>query len=67
MPDQKSAAAVAAPGAAPPAASAMQPFTPYQKLAAGLMALLQFTVVRDFMIMSPLGVMIMPALRMSAG
>ncbi|WP_255511850.1 MFS transporter [Mitsuaria sp. TWR114] len=45
----------------------MQPFTPYQRLAAGLMALLQFAVVLDFMIMSPLGVMIMPALRMSAG
>ena len=53
--------------AAPAAPAAIVPFTSYQKLAAGLMALLQFSVVLDFMIMSPLGVMIMPALRMSAG
>ncbi|TXD78744.1 MFS transporter [Mitsuaria sp. TWR114] len=71
MPDHQSApagtpaATSTATSAAPPAA--MQPFTPYQRLAAGLMALLQFAVVLDFMIMSPLGVMIMPALRMSAG
>ena len=53
-------------GAQPGTPAAMQAFTPYQKLAAALMALLQFSVVLDFMIMSPLGVMIMPALKMSS-
>lgn len=38
------------------------PLTPYQRFVAGLMAFLQFAVILDFMIMSPLGAMIMPAL-----
>ncbi len=37
-------------------------FTPYQRFVAGLLAVLQFAVILDFMIMSPLGAMIMPAL-----
>ena len=37
-------------------------FTRYQTLVARLMAFLQFAVILDFMIMSPLGAMIMPAL-----
>ena len=37
-------------------------FTSYQNFVAGLMAFLQFAVILDFMIMSPLGAMIMPAL-----
>ena len=37
-------------------------FSPYQSFVAGLMAFLQFAVILDFMIMSPLGAMIMPAL-----
>jgi predicted MFS family arabinose efflux permease len=37
-------------------------FTPYQSFVAGLMAFLQFAVILDFMIMSPLGAMVMPAL-----
>lgn len=37
-------------------------FTPYQKFIAGLLAVLQFAVILDFMIISPLGAMIMPAL-----
>ena len=37
-------------------------FTRYQSFVAGLMAFLQFAVILDFMIMSPLGAMIMPAL-----
>lgn len=45
---------------APPA------FTPYQRFATGLLTLLQFAVILDFMIMSPLGAMIMPAMSMSA-
>ncbi len=51
----------AAPGAAPPPS-----FTPYQRFATGLLTLLQFAVILDFMIMSPLGAMIMPAMSMSA-
>lgn len=46
--------------AAPPA------FTPYQRFATGLLTLLQFAVILDFMIMSPLGAMIMPAMAMTA-
>ncbi len=37
-------------------------FSSYQRFVAGLMAFLQFAVILDFMIMSPLGAMIMPAL-----
>lgn len=42
-----------------------EPFTPYQKLVVGLLAFLQFTVVLDFMIVSPLGAMLMPALKIT--
>ncbi|MFT7775507.1 MFS transporter [Roseateles sp.] len=49
--------------AAPPPAPA---FTPYQRFATGLLTLLQFAVILDFMIMSPLGAMIMPAMAMTA-
>lgn len=41
-------------------------FTPYQRFATGLLTLLQFAVILDFMIMSPLGAMIMPAMAMTA-
>ena len=44
----------------PPAAPAK--FTGYQKFVAGLLAFLQFAVILDFMIMSPLGAVIMPSL-----
>lgn len=40
-------------------------FTPYQKLVVGLLTFTQFTIVLDFMIMSPLGAIMMPALKMS--
>ncbi|APW37941.1 MFS transporter [Rhodoferax koreense] len=50
------------PGAPDAAATA---FTGYQKFVAGLLAFLQFAVILDFMIMSPLGAMIMPALQIS--
>ncbi|MEO6279015.1 MFS transporter [Roseateles sp.] len=46
--------------AAPPAA-----FTPYQRFATALLTLLQFAVILDFMIMSPLGALIMPAMGMT--
>ncbi|MEK6773602.1 MAG: MFS transporter [Bdellovibrionota bacterium] len=40
-------------------------FSPYQKLVIALMAFLQFTIILDFMIISPLGAMLMPALNIS--
>lgn len=40
-------------------------FSPYQKLIVALMAFLQFTIILDFMIISPLGAMLMPALKIS--
>lgn len=53
---------------AAPHASATPPpaFTPYQRFATGLLTLLQFAVILDFMIMSPLGALIMPAMSMTA-
>jgi predicted MFS family arabinose efflux permease len=41
-------------------------FTRYQSLLVALLALVQFTIIIDFMIMSPLGAIIMPALDISA-
>ena len=50
-----------------PASSGPPPaFSPYQRFATALLTLLQFAVILDFMIMSPLGALIMPALSMSA-
>jgi predicted MFS family arabinose efflux permease len=37
-------------------------FSSYQKVLVGMLAFLQFAVILDFMLMSPLGAMIMPAL-----
>ena len=37
-------------------------FSNYQKFVIGVLAFLQFTIILDFMIMSPLGAMMMPAL-----
>jgi predicted MFS family arabinose efflux permease len=47
----------------PPASSiqALQ-FSRYQKFVVGMLAFLQFAVILDFMLMSPLGAVIMPAL-----
>jgi predicted MFS family arabinose efflux permease len=42
-------------------------FTRYQSLLIALLAFVQFTVILDFTIMSPLGAIIMPALDISAG
>jgi predicted MFS family arabinose efflux permease len=47
-----------------PAASA-PPFSRYQKTVIGMLAFLQFAVILDFMLMSPLGAVIMPALSIS--
>lgn len=41
------------------------PFSPYQKIVAGLLAFLQFAVILDFMIMAPLGALIVPDLHIT--
>jgi predicted MFS family arabinose efflux permease len=48
--------------AMPPAPSDATGFTRYQIFVAGLLAFLQFAVILDFMVMAPLGALIMPAL-----
>jgi predicted MFS family arabinose efflux permease len=40
-------------------------FTPYQKFIIAMLAFLQFSIILDFMIMSPLGAMLMPDLHIS--
>lgn len=40
-------------------------FTKYQKFVIALLAFLQFTIILDFMILSPLGAVLMPALNIS--
>ncbi|NUU02944.1 MFS transporter [Herbaspirillum robiniae] len=46
-------------------APAATKFSPYQKTVVGLLAFLQFAVILDFMLMSPLGAMIMPDMKIS--
>jgi predicted MFS family arabinose efflux permease len=41
------------------------PFTPYQTFVVASLAFLQFAVILDFMIVAPLGALVMPALDMS--
>src|SRR5262245_20555176 len=38
------------------------PFSGYQKLVVGMLAFLQFALIIDFMLMAPLGALIMPAM-----
>jgi predicted MFS family arabinose efflux permease len=45
-----------------PTAPASTRFSGYQKVVVGMLAFLQFAVILDFMLMSPLGAVIMPAL-----
>jgi len=40
-------------------------FTGYQKFLVALLAMLQFTIILDFMIISPLGALVMPALKIT--
>ena len=47
------------------AAPALVPFSPYQKTVVGLLAFLQFAVILDFMLMAPMGALIMPALKLA--
>jgi len=50
----------------PPAAKkSPSRFTPYQTFVVASLAFLQFAVILDFMIVAPLGALVMPALRMS--
>jgi predicted MFS family arabinose efflux permease len=42
---------------------ALPRFTGYQKFVVALLAFLQFTIILDFMILSPLGAILMPALK----
>lgn len=48
-----------------PTHSTQESLTQYQKFLIALLAFLQFTVILDFMIMSPLGALMMPALKMA--
>jgi predicted MFS family arabinose efflux permease len=47
------------------AQTAPAPFSGYQRLVIAILAFLQFTIMLDFMIISPLGAMLMPALKIS--
>ena len=48
------------------ASSPSQEFTAYQKLVVALLAFLQFTIIIDFQLLSPLGAILMPALKISS-
>lgn len=49
----------------PPTPTSPAGFTRYQKIVTGLLAFLQFAVILDFMLMSPLGAVIMPAMQIT--
>src|SRR3982750_2821011 len=57
-----SAAAASSPTAK---AKSSEPFTPYEKFLVALIAFLNFTVILDFMILSPLGAMLIPQLHVT--
>ena len=42
-----------------------QIFTPYQTLIIALLAILQFTIILDFMVLSPLGAILIPTLKIT--
>jgi predicted MFS family arabinose efflux permease len=48
-----------------PTTSARIKFSRYEKVVIGILAFLQFTVILDFMIMSPLGAIVMPSLHIT--
>ncbi|GAA4338384.1 MFS transporter [Mucilaginibacter gynuensis] len=48
-----------------PQSTAATPFTAYQKLLIGILALLQFTVILDFMVLSPLSDILMKSLNVT--
>jgi predicted MFS family arabinose efflux permease len=49
----------------PAVAAPATAFSGYQKFVVAILALLQFTIVLDFMILAPLGVLVMPALHIT--
>jgi predicted MFS family arabinose efflux permease len=49
-----------------PSSASTSQFSGYQKVVVGMLAFLQFAVILDFMLMSPLGAVIMPALSINA-
>ncbi|MBO9666433.1 MAG: MFS transporter [Bdellovibrio sp.] len=55
------------PPSAAPAAGESLTFTKNQKIIIALLVFLQFTIILDFMILSPLGAILMPALSITAG
>ena len=57
------AAAVSATGK--PTAAPAPAFSSYQKFVVAMLAFLQFTIVLDFMMLSPLGALVMPALNIT--
>jgi predicted MFS family arabinose efflux permease len=58
-PPAGAAPATAAPAAHAAAAGAPAAFTPYQKTVVAILAFLNFTIILDFMIMSPLGALLL--------
>ncbi|MBX2986632.1 MAG: MFS transporter [Bdellovibrionaceae bacterium] len=48
-----------------PVAAPVRSFSSYQKFVVALLAFLQFTIILDFMILSPLGAVLMPSLHIS--
>jgi predicted MFS family arabinose efflux permease len=48
-----------------PDGAAQADFSGYQKLVVAILAFLQFTIVLDFMMLAPLGALVMPALRIN--
>jgi predicted MFS family arabinose efflux permease len=46
--------------------NAIPTFTTYQKFVVGVLSFLNFTVILDFMILSPMAAILLPALRISA-
>lgn len=53
------------PSGAAPAAGKPASFSSYQRFVVAMLAFLQFTIILDFMILSPLGAMLMPALQIT--
>jgi predicted MFS family arabinose efflux permease len=49
----------------PAAKTAPTPFSGYQKLVAAVLAFLQFTIVLDFMLLAPLGALLIPDLKIT--
>ena len=56
---------IAVPAAAPAPPPPLK-FTPYQKVVVAILAFLQFTIILDFMLLSPLGAILMPVLKITS-